>query len=319
MLDDTSFYRLSNSDRGIVTFHFWQSLRYEKRLALSFGLILIGLVIQLVTQTFFTGAPFILVGNLFLLVKGYDNRVDTGKWDPSAEWQVIEPGKLEELSKLDKNIRRWDISFLDISNNVGRITFSVIVIGLIIAASITSGLARIILFDGMLLLLPHWITGIRRILRLPGFLVKIESLQIALNAVKAYTPECKVDIMILLKGKKQTLPDDVKFRISFNGQNKNFLGLYGQVVINEVQGTSYPYFYVVIAARNGYGLTKAFDSFKPPVGLIKEFKSDNEVEVIVIRQHTTKTSGYHTIKSTINSIIISGYGYAKGLATSSKS
>jgi len=61
-----------------------------------------------------------------------------------------------------------------------------------------------------------------------------------------------------------------------------------------VQGRSYPYFYAVLVARRGFGLDRAKDGYRPPPTVTTEHNLQDKVEVLVIRQTTTKTSGYHT-------------------------
>jgi len=64
-----------------------------------------------------------------------------------------------------------------------------------------------------------------------------------------------------------------------------------------VQGTSYPYLYCVLIAQSKAGLfrkhKKLIDTFKDPHVVIQATYS-SEVDVLVIRQKTTRTSGYHT-------------------------
>jgi hypothetical protein len=86
------------------------------------------------------------------------------------------------------------------------------------------------------------------------------------------------------------------------------------VVINEVQGQSYPYFYVVLVARRDFGLHQAFREFKPGGNITKEFKPQREVEVLIIRQHTTEESGYHTDGDTAKSILLWGLRVAERVA-----
>ena len=66
------------------------------------------------------------------------------------------------------------------------------------------------------------------------------------------------------------------------------------VVLNSVQGKHYPYFYVVLVSKKNLDLQKVCDAYSPPAEIVKEFKNQDEVKVMVIRQHTTKKSGYHT-------------------------
>jgi hypothetical protein len=122
----------------------------------------------------------------------------------------------------------------------------------------------------------------------------------------------EVEYFMLLKGTdEQKVPEDVKFRINIHNQLPDFLGLYGQIVINRVGDKKYPYFYVVLVAKKGYGLKTAFTSYHPPSGIIKEFKVEDDVEVLVIRQKTTRTSGYHTKGRTIRQIFLEGLNMAE--------
>ncbi|MHB8793276.1 MAG: hypothetical protein ACYC6O_08070 [Thermoleophilia bacterium] len=301
---------LSRKDRGTVIFLIWKSLPYNTRLLLSFGLISAGLILQFAAGVFFNGeslskasgisftAQFmigavpILFGSLLLLVRGYDNRVDNAKLDPTATWEIVERTKLAELTELERKIRKWDASALDVTSITGLILFLVVTAALVLLAVFLTGMARIIALDAMLLLLPQWVTGIRRILVLPNLSIRINTLTQVLDGAGNDLEEDKVDIMMLLKGKETRIPDDVKFRVSLKGQKPDFMGLYGQVVINNVQGRSYPYFYVVLVAKKGFGLKAAFDEFQPSPELTREFGVDAEVEFIVLRQATTSTSGY---------------------------
>lgn len=301
---------LSRKDRGTVIFLVWKSLPYNTRLLLSFGLISAGLILQFAAGIFLNGASLskasgisftaqfmigavpILSGSLLLLVRGYDNRVDNAKLDPTATWEIVERTKLTELTELERKIRKWDASALDVTSLTGMILFLVVTAALVLLAVFLAGMARIIALDAMLLLLPQWVTGIRRILVLPNLSIRINTLTQVLDEAGNDLEDDKVDIMMLLKGKETRIPDDVKFRVSLKGQKPDFMGLYGQVVINNVQGRSYPYFYVVLVAKKGFGLKAAFDEFQPSPELTREFGDDDEVEFIVIRQATTSTSGY---------------------------
>jgi len=103
--------------------------------------------------------------------------------------------------------------------------------------------------------------------------------------------------------------------VDIEGQHPDFLGLYGQVVLNDVQGTSYPYFYVVLVAKDGFGLRDAYQQFQPDEDITKEFKREDQVEVMVIRQYTTDKSGYHTKPLIANGIFYAGLNVAEEVAT----
>jgi hypothetical protein len=315
-IDDDNNAGQKGSGRDLVVFLVWRSLPYTVRLVLSGFLIVCGLAIQAATNSFLLGAVPIILGNLILLVRGYDNRVDLKHFSPGASWEKVERSKLDEILTLDESIRRWDRSVIDISNLSGAVLFLVIAAGLGLAAFFLSGFGRILALDAMVMLLPHWVTGIRSILRLPEVVVRAETLANVLSSSADLVSDDQVDIMMLLKGKDVQVPDDIKFRLSFPGQDPDFLGLYGQVVINTVQGKSYPYFYVVMVARKGYGLDAACKEFKESGNVTKKFDTEDEVEFIVIRQTTTSTSGYHTKPGDAIAIFVSGYSLARSVAKS---
>lgn len=303
---------LAPDDRGIVVFMLWPSLPYNLRFILSIAFVFVGLGTQFTMGSFFPGCLSLIVGNLFLLVKGYDNRVDFGRYVPSAHWETIEKRKLQELQELERKAKKWDLSALDVTNVGGGLVFITVVASLVIIYS--AGHLQVLVLDAMILLLPHWITGIRSILRKPGLIVKVKTIEKLLNTMEPALKHHEVDLMVLLKGDERKIPDDVKFKVDIRGHDKDFLGLYGQVVINTVQGSSYPYFYVVLVARQSYGLNELFRNYQPPSNVRKEFKIQEKVEVLVIRQTTTKTSGYHTPNSAMHRIFREGLLLAEKVA-----
>ena len=123
-----------------------------------------------------------------------------------------------------------------------------------------------------------------------------------------------IDYYMMLRGTKERIPDDVKIRISIRDQHKDFLGLYGQIVLNMVSGTAHPYFYMVLVAKKGFGLVKAYQNYNPPEKIIKEHKNEGDVEVFVIRQETTRTSGYKTNDKKIRQIFSEGLRVAEKTA-----
>ena len=50
---------------------------------------------------------------------------------------------------------------------------------------------------------------------------------------------------------------------------------------------------------------------------MKEFKEEGDVEVFVIRQHTTRTSGYHTKYKDVRRIFLEGLEVAEQAALKS--
>jgi hypothetical protein len=170
---------------------------------------------------------------------------------------------------------------------------------------------QVLAVDAALLLLPHWLTGLRSIMTQPKLLLKTRLIQKLLQSVTEALNGRQVEYFMLLKGADAKVPEDVKFRIRFDRQHPDFLGFYGQIVTNQVQSNTYPYFYVVLVAKKGYGLKTVYHTYAAPQNLTKEYNLDGEVEVLVIRQTTTKTSGYHTKDREIRQILLEGLGLAE--------
>jgi hypothetical protein len=100
--------------------------------------------------------------------------------------------------------------------------------------------------------------------------------------------------------------------VRFKDAPKAFLGVQGQISINSVKGRPYPYFYVVVIARPEFGLFKKFPN-APIERCVVERKKTSEVDVMVIRQKTTKTSGYHTDERTQEYILTKALKIARML------
>jgi hypothetical protein len=161
--------------------------------------------------------------------------------------------------------------------------------------------------DAVVLLLPHWITGTRRGWRPVALRQQIEALETALQTIERFqTPPCQIQPMFEMagSGEKRT-PVGARVFIRFPEAPEDFLGLQLQVAVNDVQGTHYPYLYAVIIARPSFGMLAGHhfkDIARISASLTVESNRDAEVEVIVIRQRTTKTSGYHTDAAAIRRI-----------------
>ena len=92
------------------------------------------------------------------------------------------------------------------------------------------------------------------------------------------------------------MPCDAKLVLRLDALGDAFLGLQVQVVLNNVQGSDYPYLYCVLVARPQLHILEPNAIATPPKGIVVEPKhqeADN-VDIVVIRQETTKTKGYHT-------------------------
>ena len=303
---------LNKSEQGTLVFHIIKPLKYPYRISLSLLLIISGFLIQFFYYATFPGLFLVLSGNLLMLVKGYDNRLKMGKLSNYSKWENIGNEKVNKLVEMHKKIISWDRSALDITNVLGFWMFfilSIIVIILLINGAEYYNKSYLILaFNIIVLIIPHWFTGVKKILTLPTLIMKINLLNKLLTTHQQGLNKLNNEFLVQLNGESQSklLPHDIKIRVSAENAPEGFLGLYGQIAVNNVNGVKYPYFYVVLVAKPEFNLVDKTKSYKPPVNIIKEYTAQTDVDVLIIRQFTTTTSGYQTKETAINSIFSEG-------------
>jgi len=309
--------------RHLLQFHVLPRMTYGPRIAIALPAITLGLLIQaLAPET----VPFLLVaapslalvaaGNALLLMKGYDarphDRIRSRDGSQKGEWEKTTRERLLAVRRLEKEAVRWDRTFADITCGPG--FFLLLVLGsatLVVFLILMSmpGMQRHASFfawDAAILILPHWLTGLRRAWRPVGLGQQALALETALEAMDAFTePPCQIQPMFLTAGEKAgAVPLAARIFVRFPDGPEDFLGVQFQVALNDVQGTKYPYLYAVLVARPAFGLLK--HNVAPAAGGAKltiEKKKEDEVDVIVIRQHTTRQSGYHTKPDAIRCIV----------------
>jgi hypothetical protein len=154
------------------------------------------------------------------------------------------------------------------------------------------------------LLLPQWISGIRRITTTPKLVTKMKLMKYIFERTMEGAKDFKLQFYMLLTGKEGKIPSDVKFSVKFNDQPKEFLGLYGQSTVNEVQGKSYTYFYVVAVTNNSHDLEDLFKKFN--TRHYQEYDRKKDIQILIIRQYTTKDSGFYTGPDTCHELMQDG-------------
>jgi hypothetical protein len=289
--------------RDSVRFYLAKDLSYRARLNLALILLAVGFVLQVLFMNPLYGAPFLLAGIGMVLVKGYDSRIRIKGFRQDPNWKTVSVEKIREIERLRKRSKKWDSDALDVSNPLG--LFSLIIAGgLAVALSLLLGvLARdqrvtgILLTDAALFMVPLWFTGMRFILKQPNLAIKVRillDLYEVFNALKKEGEKFKPALLLAQRNKGQAYPVDTRFSIALPGSPEGFYGLQAQINLNVVQGTSYPYFYCVLAAKRGFGISRYKDKIKLEKNIVCEYQQDSRAEVLVIRQYTTEKSGYHT-------------------------
>ena len=301
--------------RGDIHFYLAKSLPYPTRLAVAFSFFMLGMLVQFVggPMGIWAGLPIVFVGTLLLLTKGYQNRVirgaATNEWRPSRREEVA---RIIEISKRQK---KWDMDAVDISNPIGCLclfallgagAFTFFVVSIMGLPGRTMLLSCAILADAAIMLLPFWVTGVRMILRNDALVVKAKLMLGVEDNYTAAGPregeQFQYQIQTAPVRKKDgEVPSDVKCLVSFPGASSDFLGVQAQIAINNVQGRDFPYFYCVLVAKKEFGMDWERMG-PPPAKVILEPSHEGEVDIIVIRQITTKKSGYHTKAPMVSAI-----------------
>ena len=289
----------------VLEFRVGRNLDYRSRMRWTLGLAACGLMLQVAFLSVWPGLPFLLAAVALSWVVGFDTALDRRGFHPDAEWEPAPPSRLREILAQDRRTSDWDSSALDVTSGGGACLFVVLLVALGLGSFVLAGmglasLGLILAVDGALLVLSQWFSGMRRVHRQPDLVLKARHLDEALGRVRGRLESAgELACQLRMVGKpEERHPTDVRLSLRFPQGPEGFHGLQTQVVLNRVQGKPYPYGYSVVVAKRGLGLLKLAEGHAPPMGLIKETKSEGEVDVVVIRQKTTKTSGYHTEPST---------------------
>ncbi len=320
---------------GEIHFRFARSLPYRRRLQVAFGLMGAGLAVQIVLlggQNWALGLPLAFAGVALLLVAGYRNTEETT--GPAESWRSARRAEVARILEISRKQGQWDQDAVDITNGSGVMALLGLVMVLALATAIIPEVARklsdapsyappdwlprlrlMLLADFALMLLPFWFTGTRSVLK-NGKLVNKTKLLLAVDEaferLKREGETFDFQLQTAPTGDGSThVPVDVKAAIRFTEGPPEFLGLQMQVAINSVQGSDYPYFYCVLVAKTEFAKLRVGP---PPRGIVVEPSAEAEVQVVVIRQETTKKSGYHTGETAARRILEFSLEQARGLA-----
>lgn len=294
--------------RHLLQFYLAPKMAYGSRLGLAVTLIAAAFLIQVLWTprgagpVLLVSAPLLFAGNLFLLARGF-NLAPKGLL-VGGEWEKTTREQFRQAMLKDGQVRRWDENAVDISCKLGGFLFLLLIAAIAVTTLMIGGSGRagqhfapLFAADALLLFLPHWFTGIRRGWRPIVLREVIRSLETALSTIDEYEePTCQIQPMFKVAGTgERKTPNDARVFIRFPDASEEFLGLQIQVSLNDVQGTKYPYLYVVLVAKKEFGLLDHVDTvLRHARGITVESDREEDVDVIVIRRPTTKTSGYHT-------------------------
>lgn len=312
----SKYFRLpgfpSPDKQDVVRFHLLKSLPYSTRMLLYVSCIVAGFVVQILMMTVLPGAFLLIFAALLNLVKGYKVEVRLDSFKAGSDWTQVDMQKLREVEACNEKLTKWDKDTMDISNSTGCLVFILAILGVAFASfalgifSSDNQVIKIFIADAIILILPLWFNGLRQIHKqdkLCNKIALVRDLESFFNTICKDGEHFNPQLMLATDKNGKRVPMDCRFMISSDDMPEGFYGVQAQINVNTVEGKDYPYFYCVLAAKKGFGLQKYVSSIPVPKAIITEFKSERDADVIVIRQYTTKTSGYHTKINACKSIL----------------
>lgn len=299
-------------NQDIIRFHLFKKLPYTARMVLYLSLLAAGFVTQIIILRVYPGAILLCLAVLLTLVRGYKSKIDTTGLQANSNWAKVNMEKLHEVDEFNVKLAKWDKDGLDISNGIGFLFFVLAGFGLLFASVILNildvpgSVRRIFIMDAIILILPIWFNGLRQISKQDLLCMKtrlVRNMEQFFQTIRKDSEQFNPALLLTQDKTGKSIPTDCRFTVSIDGMPTDLYGIQAQINLNDVQGTFYPYFYCVIAAKRGFGLAKFAQMVPVPKNIIINHEVDAEAEVIVIRQYTTKTSGYHTKINSCKSIL----------------
>lgn len=282
-------------------------LPYAIRAVLVVGLITAGFYLQLVNGDFFSGISLIFAGALMGALRSIKTKPELG--DCASEWIEVTPEQWNQADKLIKKCKRWKTDITNVTSWPGA-TLLAITIGLCcflfgLTIDIDYELTLVFIADTVVLFLPLLLIGSLIAWEPPTLKTKLKALNNVLESFNALEdPGLMMQPMMeITKGAKASVPADARLMIRMRDAPQNFYGVQVQVSINTVQSNQYAYLYAVITCAQDFPLDMKRVEMPQEDWLVIEPSVENDVVVIVIRQRTTKTSGYHTDKARQNQIV----------------
>jgi len=286
--------------QGEIHFIFAKKLPYGKRLRLILLSICCGILIQLFIS-FWIGLIFLILGTGLSLIKGCSAKPEI---IGEEEWRQVTPDEYKKVKKKQETLKEWDKDAFDITNPLGIFVFCFLaifflIIWFLIDRIIETKIAFYFALNAFVIFVPHWFTGVRSFLKKDKLILKIDLLQEIMEFLGNMS-EIHVLPMLSIKETRDAgkVPTDARLMVRFLNTPESFLGMQIQIAINTVQGHDYPYLYCVLIGKKGEGLFDKRPYLKntAPPNIVFEKSSPKDVDIIVIRQQTTKQTGYHTNK-----------------------
>lgn len=194
------------------------------------------------------------------------------------------------LPRDDQNIRKWGFSLAYVSNVASGVVLGSSIFGVNFMGFITTGSSRMMAAPAKIEFVPHRMTAHATPLSCPGGL-EVKRLRDTVQNVNRRDKNDSVDVQGLPIGDEKRIPDDLECRAGLRFQHKDLSCLRAPPVMNEVDGTSQSYPYVVLVPKTEYDPKDAFHKHIPALLMINVFKNLDDVELVVIQPENSSATG----------------------------
>lgn len=266
-------------------------------------------------RTVYIIATIILIITIhaFLWVKSIDLTIKDG-FNANAKWVLVDESTYTNMKLIKQKMLKWDLNPLDFSNKLGVLCFfGIPLIPVFIAGVTGNNYLTYISLISILLFCPQFFSGMLSPEFRNNLFFKIRWIDSLVKKASIELTGCKIGYYLQLSGKEHKTPYDVKIRINVDNLPKEFLGLFGQISINTVSNSAYPYFYMVLIAKEGFNLKTKIKQIDVQDSDLLEFSGENGVEIAVLRQRTTKYDGYYTSIKDMKRILSTGIALTQSI------
>jgi hypothetical protein len=305
-------------------FYFLPRISIPLRLLLIVFLVSTGIILQ--TINIIVGYMPVLSGIFLTLLKPVTNNPISGG-RVEGKWVNVTDREFMRIRDHYVNTKKWADSYFNLFSLKGNLFFLILIglggcIGYYLSRYSIS-LVKIWALDCGTFIALFFLTGERLpyhpkilLLKIDGFLKLIEFLQ------KSPDPDIMIQPMMEINPVKKNsdIPTDARLTLKFRSAPSEFMGVQVQISMNRVGSRFFPYLYTVLLGRKGFdfkerlsgaGVSGMTEDLKKNYTL--EPKQTKDVDILVFRQTTTKTSGYHTNSRKQREIVILSLSLAKGM------
>ncbi|MEO0124159.1 MAG: hypothetical protein ABIL69_09190 [candidate division WOR-3 bacterium] len=284
---------------------------------LTVVLFFTGFALQLSSRNILVGLPFFIFCLLLNLIRNFTIKPIRAQ---KLEWKEVTPERVEQVYKHCQRLSKIR------GGAMGCVVFFIVVFFLIffvpVLLEIFGEIIHIpdpfpiiaLIIDSLIVFSGVLLSGNRSVWIPNNLDVKMPIIKRIINhPVFSKDPNLKIIPYLEIGNTKDgQFPNDTRILIRFKDAPQDFIGVQFQISINDVQGKKYPYCYCVIIARKSFGLFAKFKPFELERITI-ETETSSDADVIIIRQTTTKSSGYYTNEATQDYILSSSINIVKKL------